>query len=84
MALDSTNLRSIMEIAKLNGLSTGLISTTAITHATPASFIAHNAGRGNYEDIAKDFMKNNIDVFIGGGINHFKVRKGQCRPHHPA
>ena len=72
---DSLNLRSIMEIANVNGLSTGLISTTAITHATPASFIAHNAGRGNYEDIAKDFMMNNIDVFIGGGMNHFKFRK---------
>jgi alkaline phosphatase len=72
---DSTAVESIMEIAKKNGLSTGLISTTAITHATPASFVAHNAGRGNYEDIAKDFMNNTIDVFIGGGVNHFKSRK---------
>jgi alkaline phosphatase len=72
---DSTVVQSIMEIAKKNGLSTGLISTTAITHATPASFVAHNAGRGNYEDIAKDFMNNTIDVFIGGGLNHFKNRK---------
>ena len=61
---DSTAVQSIMEIAKKNRLSTGLISTTAITHATPASFVAHNAGRGNYEDIAKDFMNNTIDVFI--------------------
>lgn len=72
---DSIAVQSIMEIAKKNGLSTGLISTTAITHATPASFVAHNAGRGNYEDIAKDFMNNTIDVFIGGGVNHFKNRK---------
>jgi alkaline phosphatase len=72
---DSTVVQSIMEIAKKNGLSTGVISTTAITHATPASFVAHNAGRGNYEDIAKDFMNNTIDVFIGGGVDHFKNRK---------
>jgi alkaline phosphatase len=72
---DSTVVQSIMEIAKNNGLSTGIISTTAITHATPASFVAHNAGRGNYEDIAKDFMNNTIDVFIGGGVGHFKNRK---------
>jgi alkaline phosphatase len=71
---DSTAVESIMEIAKRNGLSTGLVSTSAITHATPASFVAHNPGRGNYEDIAKDFMNGTIDVFIGGGSDHFNKR----------
>jgi alkaline phosphatase len=72
---DSTAVESIMEIAKRNGLSTGLVSTSAITHATPASFVAHNTGRGNYEDIAEDFLKGTIDVFIGGGSDHFNKRK---------
>ncbi len=31
--------------------------------------------RDNYEAIAADFLKTDIDVFIGGGINHFAVRK---------
>jgi alkaline phosphatase len=62
---------SILELAEKNGLSTGLVSTSAITHATPASFIAHVPQRDNYEDIALDFLKTDIDVFIGGGINHF-------------
>ena len=34
-------LKSILHYAEDNGLATGLISTSAITHATPASFIAH-------------------------------------------
>jgi alkaline phosphatase len=72
---DSSVVESIMEIAKRNGLSTGLVSTSAITHATPASFVAHNSGRGNYEDIANDFMNETIDVFIGGGSDHFNKRK---------
>jgi|WetSurMetagenome_2_1015567.scaffolds.fasta_scaffold00769_13 alkaline phosphatase len=72
---DSTPVTSIMEIAHLHGLATGVVSTSAITHATPASFVAHNSGRGNYEDIAKDFLKGSIDVFIGGGENHFRSRK---------
>jgi alkaline phosphatase len=72
---DSTTVRSIIEIAHQNGLSTGILSTSAVTHATPASFIAHNAGRGNYEDIAKDFLSGNADVFIGGGEDHFRARK---------
>jgi alkaline phosphatase len=75
MGPDSTVAVSIMELAHQRGLATGLISTSAITHATPASFVAHNSGRGNYEDIAKDFMHDNIDVFIGGGSDHFNKRK---------
>jgi alkaline phosphatase len=72
---DSTLASSIMELAHKNGLATGIVSTSAITHATPASFVAHNAGRGNYEEIAKDFLKGTVDVFIGGGESHFRSRK---------
>ena len=67
-------LQSILEIAVKHGLATGLVSTSAITHATPASFIAHQQDRGSYEDIAADFLKTGIDVFIGGGIDHFARR----------
>ncbi len=67
-------VKSILEMAEKDGLSTGLISTSAITHATPASFIAHTPKRSDYEDIAYDFLKTDIDVFIGGGYNHFARR----------
>jgi alkaline phosphatase len=69
------HVRSILEIAEENGLATGLVSTSSITHATPASFIAHQSSRGSYEDIAMDFLKTDIDVFIGGGYDHFAKRK---------
>jgi alkaline phosphatase len=68
-------LKTILEIAEDNGMHTGLVSTSSITHATPASFIAHNASRNNYEDIASDFLKTDIEVFIGGGKNNFNQRK---------
>jgi alkaline phosphatase len=68
-------VKSILEIAEDHGLSTGLVSTSSVTHATPASFIAHQASRGSYEDIALDFLKTDIDVFIGGGIDLFGKRK---------
>jgi len=67
-------VKTILEEASAKGLATGLVSTSAITHATPASFIAHQASRGSYEDIAADFLKTNIDVFIGGGLDHFTKR----------
>ncbi len=72
---DNSIVSSITEIAHKNGLSTGIVSTSAVTHATPASFVAHNSGRGNYEEIADDFLKGTLDVFIGGGENHFRSRK---------
>jgi alkaline phosphatase len=77
IGVDATGkpIQSILHIAEANGRSTGLVSTSAITHATPASFVAHVASRGSYEDIAADFLKTDIDVFIGGGRKHFEKRK---------
>ncbi len=67
-------LKTILEYAEDKGLQTGLVSTSAITHATPASFISHQESRLSYEDIALDFLKTDIDLFIGGGYAHFANR----------
>ena len=75
MDSQGNRVKSILEIAEEHGLATGLVSTSSITHATPASFIAHQSSRSSYEDIAMDFLKTDIDVFIGGGYNHFAKRK---------
>lgn len=68
-------VKTILEEAEEKGLATGMVSTSAITHATPASFIAHQPYREMYEAIAADFLKTDIDVFIGGGLDHFTKRK---------
>jgi len=73
--LDSIPHPTMLEIAETKGKATGLISTSAITHATPASFIAHQPSRNMYEAIAADFLKTDIDLFIGGGYKHFAKRK---------
>jgi alkaline phosphatase len=77
LAVDTTgkSIPTILEIAEGNGLSTGLVVTCALTHATPSAFIAHNYDRYNYEDIALDFLKINVDVLIGGGRKYFVKRK---------
>ena len=72
---DTIAIKTVLEMAEDKGMATGLVSTSAITHATPASFIAHQGSRGSYEDIAADFLKTDIDVFIGGGYKHFTERK---------
>jgi alkaline phosphatase len=71
---NSKPVTSILERAEAKSLSTGLVSTSAITHATPASFIAHVSDRASYEDIALEFLKTDIDVVIGGGLDHFNKR----------
>lgn len=72
---DSVVCKTILEYAEDWGLSTGLVSTSSITHATPASFIAHQVSRDYYEEIAADFLMTDIDVFIGGGRNNFTTRR---------
>ncbi|OPZ30573.1 MAG: Alkaline phosphatase 3 precursor [Bacteroidetes bacterium ADurb.BinA174] len=72
---DKNPIKTILEEASEKGLATGLVSTSSITHATPASFIAHQASRSQEEDIAADFLKTDIDVFIGGGYDFFTKRE---------
>lgn len=72
---DSVPVESILEQADRNGLSTGMVVSCAVTHATPAGYIAHQINRKMYEEIAADFLKTDIDVFIGGGKKYFDSRK---------
>lgn len=73
--VDKNPVKNILKEVSEKGLSTGLVSTSSITHATPASFIAHQASRSQEEDIAADFLKFDIDVFIGGGYDFFAKRE---------
>ncbi|HKJ78789.1 MAG TPA: alkaline phosphatase, partial [Prolixibacteraceae bacterium] len=74
---DGKKVKTILEEAEEKGLSTGLVSTSSITHATPASFIAHQVSRNMYEEIAADFLNTDFEVLIGGGKEHFTKRKDQ-------
>lgn len=76
---DSLPVRTILEEAEAAGMATGLVATSSITHATPASFIAHVKSRTMMEDIAEDFLKTEIDLFIGGGKKYFDRREKDTR-----
>lgn len=62
-------------MAEGKGLSTGLVTTCSITHATPAAFFAHQKNREMHKEIANDIYKQNIDVIIGGGKPYFDLLK---------
>jgi alkaline phosphatase len=68
-------VKTILNIAEEHGLATGMVVVTTVTDATPASFVAHDASRGNAESIAKDYLNTGIDLFIGGGYDYFGKRK---------
>lgn len=72
---DTLPRKTILEEAEERGLATGLIATSTIVHATPASFIAHVDSREKYEQIALDFLETDIDLFIGGGKVYFDQRE---------
>ncbi|MDD2476602.1 MAG: alkaline phosphatase [Dysgonamonadaceae bacterium] len=73
--MDTLAIPTILEISKSKGYATGLVSSSSITHATPASFIAHQPKRSMQEEIAADFIGSDIDIFIGGGHKFFTERK---------
>ncbi len=72
---DTLPVKTVLEMAEDSGLGTGLIATSTIVHATPASYIAHNKYRKNYEAIAADFMNTEVDLMIGGGKKYFERRE---------
>ncbi len=74
VGVDSLPLKTILEIAEEEGLSTGLIAARSIVDATPAAFIAHQIHRDMYDEIAVDLIHSGIDLFIGGGRQYFENR----------
>jgi len=69
---------SILQRAKQLGLRTGVAVTSQIVHATPASYVAHNESRQNYNELADSFFDDRIngqfvaDVMLGGGTRYFE------------
>lgn len=67
-------LKTVLELAIEKEMQTCLISTSSITHATPASFIAHRESRNDNEGIALDFLNVPFTIAIGGGYKFFSDR----------
>lgn len=72
---DGNVLSNLVELSEKKGLSTGLVVTSAVTHATPAGFVAHVPHRSQEEKIAEAFVKSGLEVFIGGGQKFFSNRR---------
>jgi len=70
-------LPTVLEKAKQVGMSTGLVVTSQLSHATPAVFASHQESRSNHTDIVNQYIDNRfqgmpyIDVLLGGGKEYF-------------
>ncbi len=65
-------VETVLEKAKKNGKSTGLVTDTRLTHATPAAFASHVPHRSLENEIAEQIVNSgNVDVLLGGGLRHW-------------
>jgi alkaline phosphatase len=71
-------LTTVFELAESAGLSTGLVTTTRLTHATPAALYAHSADRDWEADVdlppaavaagCRDIARQWLDFDAGGSL----------------
>ncbi|ELZ02941.1 alkaline phosphatase [Natrialba chahannaoensis JCM 10990] len=69
-------IETVLERAAAAGYATGLVTTTQLTHATPAAFATHVRSRGQQEEIARQYVREqdvDVDVLLGGDRSHFRA-----------
>tara|TARA_R110002050_G_scaffold255521_1_gene394271 strand:+ start:5740 stop:6855 length:1116 start_codon:yes stop_codon:yes gene_type:complete len=71
MGPDSTALPTILEDLAKQSWQSGLIATSSITHATPASFYGHVKLRKQEFTLAEQLISSKVDFFAGGGKRFF-------------
>jgi alkaline phosphatase len=73
---NGTKVPTLLELAIANNMSTGVVTTARLTHATPAATYAHICNRNGENDIASQAVPGNknfnsalgsgVDVMLGG------------------
>lgn len=63
--------KTILELYRDAGKATGLVTTTRITHATPAGFSANVESRNMEDEIAEQYLEREYDLLMGAGYKHF-------------
>ncbi|MCX6025468.1 MAG: alkaline phosphatase, partial [Chloroflexi bacterium] len=71
VAPDHSELTTILEHARMEGKSAGLVTTVQVSHATPAAFAAHVEDRNLMDEIAGQMFDEGVEVLLGGGENQF-------------
>jgi alkaline phosphatase len=69
LTLAEVELPSILELSQDLYKSTGIVTTTEVTHATPAAFYSHVLNRGYDTQIVSHLATSNVNIVMGGGRN---------------
>ena len=78
MTPDTVAVKTLMEYAEEQSLSTGLVVTSTITHATPACFFGHQPKRNSVnERLISQLYELDLEVVMGGGKSYFSDRVDQ-------
>ncbi len=79
---DKTPRASLVELARLNGMSTGLVTTKSYVDATPLTFFtSHVIHRQEYQDSSMQAILSGIDVMIGEGTEYGDMCDGMETSH---
>ncbi|MCL5097926.1 MAG: alkaline phosphatase, partial [Candidatus Omnitrophica bacterium] len=68
---DGRSLTPLYRLFHEAGWKRGLVTTTEITHATPAGFASTSSTRDAAESIAQQYLTGKIEVLLGGGQMFF-------------
>lgn len=81
MLPDGRKVFTIAQAAKKAGLSVGVVSTTRLTHATPAAMYSYSRRRDDENFIAEQLPELAPEVAMAGGMRHFipQSKKGSKR-----
>lgn len=77
---EGESVETILEAAKKEGYATGLITTTRLTHATPAAFASHTWFRDLEDYIAAQYISTNQSQYQA----IFNDPASTIRPYNPA
>lgn len=69
--IDGRKLMPIFKLAKDLGKAVGVVTTTTVTHATPAGFMINNPDRNAEDQIAEQYLEFGPEVILGGGSRFF-------------
>jgi alkaline phosphatase len=73
---DGREVRNLFEVAHDHGRATGVITTSGVVDATPATFTVHVESRDDYHEIFEKMLASGTDLLIGGDWTHFsKVKR---------
>jgi alkaline phosphatase len=73
MNRDSEPVTTLLELARSEGLSGGLVTTDTLTGATPSAFQIHTSSRYDTNAVVAEWLIDPPDLALGGGADNLLI-----------